>query len=559
MKRNRQIHRLNLILALFVPFMMLVMTSELHADEENCMNCHKYKLFGRMEPDGTFHNYFVDEAAFKNSVHGRLSCTSCHSDVTNIPHDPLPGRVDCTQSCHIEDPFSGTPYSHETVAENLAASAHGSKNGEADEFKPGCKDCHVNPQQISTESKVFAEISGNCVKCHQPDGLAYAIKHMEFHGDSHEFWTQERKMMVCANCHTNASLVSDLFKDNMVASFMETYHGVGFTFGDERLPVCSDCHNHHSVFPQDDVRSTVHPMQLRETCGGVGCHEDARDAFISGSMHFRYTGWKSEVLFWVKNVYILLIIGVIGFMVLHNFLDFLKTRKVLKAHPMPPSSEQRFFLRLNKAERISHIIVFVSFSGLAITGALLWIPPINEISWVPDWLFLGALRQWIHRIFAIALTLVSIYHIGYAILTKRGRTLLMAMIPKPVDAINIYQNLGYLLNLRKDPPKMPYFNYAEKMEYLAFAWGTLVMTATGIILWMEQLGPKFWVDVARLVHSLEAILAVLAIIVWHFYLVHWRPGKFPMSRAWATGYISEHEIEEEHGLDVDKFTEEYDA
>ncbi len=178
---------------------------------------------------------------------------------------------------------------------------------------------------------------------------------------------------------------------------------------------------------------------------------------------------------------------------------------------------------------------------------------------MPDWIFLGELRQWIHRFFAIVLTAASLYHMGYAVLTKRGRKLLMAMIPKPVDAVNIFQNIGYLLNLRKDPPKMPYFNYAEKMEYLAFAWGTLVMTATGVILWFEQLGPKFWVDVARLVHSLEAILAVLAIIVWHFYLVHWRPGKFPMSRAWATGYISEHEIEEEHGLDVDKFTEEYHA
>jgi len=557
-RKSNQI-TMNTLLKLLILSLLIGFSTSLMADEENCMSCHKYKLFGRVDASGEFHNFFVDEAAFENSVHGRLTCTACHSDVTNIPHDPTPEPVDCAQSCHIEDPFSGTPFSHATVSENLAASAHGLNDDEADDFKPSCKSCHINPQQISTEGLIFSEVSSNCSKCHQPEGLTYAIKHMEFHGHSHEFWTQERKMAVCANCHTDSTLVGDVFKDNMVASFMDTYHGVGFTHGDERLPVCSDCHDYHSVFPQDDVRSTVHPLQVGETCGGIGCHEDASDAFVTGTMHFRYTGWKSQILFWVKNVYILLIIGVIGFMILHNFLDFLKTRKVLKAHPMPPSSEQRFFLRLNKSERISHIIVFISFSGLAVTGGLLWIPPINDVAWVPDWLFLGALRQWIHRTFAIALTAVSIYHIGYAIFTKRGRRLLMAMIPKPVDAVNIFHNIGYLLNLRKEPPKMPFFNYAEKMEYLAFAWGTLVMTATGIILWFETMGPKFWVDVARLVHSLEAILAVLAIIVWHFYLVHWRPGKFPMSRTWATGYISEHEIEEEHGLDVDEFTEEYDA
>ncbi len=559
MRIKHQQSLLNSLLKLILLTLIVGFSTTVWADEENCMSCHKYKLLGRLDANGEFHNFFIDEAAFQNSVHGRLTCTACHSDINNIPHEPTPEPVDCAQACHIEDPFSGTPFSHATVSENLAASAHGLNNHESDKFRPSCKSCHVNPQQISTEGLIFAEVSSNCSKCHQPEGLTYAIKHMEFHGHSHEFWTQERKMAVCANCHTDSSLVGDVFKDNMVASFMDSYHGVGFTFGDDRLPVCSDCHDYHSVFAQDDVRSTVHPLQVGQTCGGANCHETASDSFVTGSMHFRYDGWKSQTLFWVKNIYIMLIIGVIGFMLVHNFLDFIKVRKVLKQHPMPPSSEQRFFLRLNKAERISHVIMFSSFTGLAITGALLWIPPINQVSWVPDWIFLGALRQWIHRIFAIGLTAVSIYHMGYAVFTKRGRFLLMAMIPKPVDAKNIVQNIAYLLNLRKEAPKMPYFNYAEKMEYLAFAWGTLVMTATGVILWLEHLGSKFWVDVARLVHSLEAILAVLAIIVWHFYLVHWRPGKFPMSRAWATGYISEHEVEEEHGLDVDEFTEEYHA
>lgn len=555
MNNTHQINRLRLCLLI----VMMIFSIGVYADEENCMSCHQYKLFGRMDASGEFHNFYVDEAAFQNSVHGRLSCTACHSDVTNIPHTPQPKAVDCTQACHIEDPFSGTPFSHAPVAEKLSASAHGLNGDDTDDFKPGCKGCHLNPQKIHVESEVFAEIKENCEKCHKPNDLDFAIQHMEFHSGNNDFWTQKRKMLICANCHTNEDMVGDIFKDDMVASFMDTYHGVGFTFGDDRLPVCSDCHDYHSVFASTDVRSTVHPLQVGETCSGAGCHEGASDNFVQGSMHARYSGWQADTLMWLKLIYISLIVGVIGFMLIHNILDYFRVRAELKKHPLPPREEVRFFLRLNKAERISHVIMFMSFTGLAVTGAFLWIPPVNELSWVPDWLFSGELRQWLHRIFAVALTAVSIYHIGYAIFTKRGRTQIMAMMPKVVDAQNIFQNLAYLLHLRNEPPQMPYFNYAEKMEYLAFAWGTIVMTATGLILWLEHLGPKFWVDVARLVHSLEAILAVLAIIVWHFYLVHWRPGKFPMSRAWATGYISEHEVEEEHGLDADKFTEEYDA
>jgi len=539
--------------------MALLLTTGVYADEENCMSCHQYKLFGRMDENGDFHNYFVDESAFQNSVHGRLSCSACHSDVTNIPHLPQPKAVDCTQACHLEDPFSGTPFSHQPVAEKLAASVHGKSDVDSDPFKPGCKGCHLNPQKIHVESEVFAEINETCLKCHQPNGLDYAIQHMEFHSGNNDFWTQKRKMLICANCHTNEDMVGDIFKDDMVASFMDTYHGVGFTFGDERLPVCSDCHDYHSVFVATDVRSTVHPLQVGKTCSGVGCHEGARETFALGSMHNRYEGWQAQTLRWIKYGYFFLITGVIGFMLLHSFLDFIRARAELKKHPLPPREEVRFFLRLNKAERISHILVFVSFTGLALSGSLLWIPPINDVSWIPSWLFASELRQWIHRFFAIVSTVVSVYHIGYALFTARGRRQLWLMVPKLVDATNMVHNIGYLLHLRKEPPKMPYFNYMEKMEYLAFAWGSVVMTATGLIMWLEHLGPVFWVDVARLLHSLEAILAVLAIIVWHFYLVHWRPGKFPMSRTWATGYISEHEVEEEHGLDVDEFTEEYHA
>jgi len=42
-------------------------------------------------------------------------------------------------------------------------------------------------------------------------------------------------------------------------------------------------------------------------------------------------------------------------------------------------------------------------------------------------------------------------------------------------------------------------------------------------------------DVATSVHFFEALLATLAIIVWHFYTVIFDPDVYPMDTAWLTG------------------------
>ena len=100
------------------------------------------------------------------------------------------------------------------------------------------------------------------------------------------------------------------------------------------------------------------------------------------------------------------------------------------------------------------------------------------------------------------------------------------------------------------------FNFPEKFEYLGLIWGTLVMTVTGFILWWEvewlRYFPRWTYDVARAVHFYEAILATLTIIVWHFYSVVFNPDVYPMSWAWITGDLTEHEMELEHGLELEK-------
>ena len=79
------------------------------------------------------------------------------------------------------------------------------------------------------------------------------------------------------------------------------------------------------------------------------------------------------------------------------------------------------------------------------------------------------------------------------------------------------------------------------------------MAGTGIMLWAKvfvgDLLARWWLDVATAIHFYEAILATLAIVVWHFYQVFFDPDVYPMNWAWWDGKMSYEHYREEHGLD----------
>jgi cytochrome b subunit of formate dehydrogenase len=110
--------------------------------------------------------------------------------------------------------------------------------------------------------------------------------------------------------------------------------------------------------------------------------------------------------------------------------------------------------------------------------------------------------------------------------------------------------------LFKEPPKYGRYSFIEKFEYLAVVWGSFVMIVTGFFMWQVELAmrlfPKYIFDVFVAIHSYEAILAFLAIIVWHMYNVHFAPAVFPMSRVFLTGKISRKQMMEEHPLEYEE-------
>lgn len=220
------------------------------------------------------------------------------------------------------------------------------------------------------------------------------------------------------------------------------------------------------------------------------------------------------------------------------------------------------YLRMTLNERAQHINLFINFTILVITGFALKYPEAFWVSPIADVPLGMTFRGFLHRLCGVATLTLGGYHLLYLIFTERGRGIIKDMIPVLKDARDLWETLKnnlYINRLAKEI-KMPRFNFREKLEYLGLIWGTIVMTVTGFILWFKEewllFFPMWTFDVARAIHFYEAILATLTIIVWHFYSVIFNPDVYPMNWTWITGNLTEHEMEEEHGLELEKIKSE---
>jgi hypothetical protein len=182
-----------------------------------------------------------------------------------------------------------------------------------------------------------------------------------------------------------------------------------------------------------------------------------------------------------------------------------------------------------------------------------------------------ALRSRLHRLAALVLIGLSLWHVVVMALSPAARRWFGLMLLRPRDAADFVQDLGFSLGIfgwvaraprlapfvRRLPwlrfdrrPRTGRYGLVEKLEYGAVLWGNLVMIATGLILWRPDWflawTPAWTFEVCRIVHGFEATLAFLAIVIWHMYHVHLRPGVFPMSRVWLDGRISRAELRHHH-------------
>jgi formate dehydrogenase gamma subunit len=237
-------------------------------------------------------------------------------------------------------------------------------------------------------------------------------------------------------------------------------------------------------------------------------------------------------------------VGVIGFMLLHNGLLFLK--KVVRIY----RTQHRSMVRMDLGQRWQHVVLLASFIALAVTGFALKFPD----SWVA--LLLGSnetFRRWSHRVAGVVMLGLAAYHLFYVLFTKPGRRLVKDLLPAKKDVADLSGSAKYLAGLSPEKPPMGRFGYPEKMEYWAVVWGTVIMGGTGVMIWFKMAVthflPRWAVDVATTVHYYEAILACLAIAVWHFYYVMFDPDVYPFNFAVWDGKVSKEWMNDEHPLD----------
>ena len=553
----------------------------------SCTGCHAGALeFPHAEATREVDCAACHEApveSYRSSVHGQAraqgngraaACFDCHGEVHGItPHTEETSSVHWTHlaercaSCHA-DP-AAVPQPHFSLARPVEAYLSSVHAGRVAEGKRAavCSDCHGNhaifPASDPRSTVNHQRVPQTCQSCHNEIAEAYAAS---VHGRAAAHGVREAP--VCTDCHGEHRILarsepgSPVFPTNIprqtcgrchadvrlsekfglpagrVPAYEDTFHGLAARTGVQTVAHCASCHGVHDIQPSSDPRSHVHPANLAQTCGQ--CHPGAGARFAIGPVHIVASEPASGVVYYVRLFYLPLIFLTIGAMLLHNFLDFIRKAQ----RPRPPvlaaastdASEERMMFGF----RLAHWLVMVSFPVLVYTGFALkypeswWAQPV--IAWEAE---LG-LRGWLHRIAGVVLLGSLVFHYIHLKVNPRARACMRQMRPAREDFREFGHRMRYYLGLEVAPPRGVKLGYIEKAEYIAFIWGTVIMGVTGFALWFESFSlrwlPTWVLDASTAVHFYEAILATLAILVWHLYWVIFDPVVYPMDTSCLTGY-----------------------
>jgi cytochrome b subunit of formate dehydrogenase len=572
----------------------------IHGSMFTCVDCHtdvKSSLHETPPQRITCATCHSDQqAAYERSFHAKAvkggndnaaTCVDCHGS----PHELLPASDPKSRVHHSNIPATcGACHSQKFVMEksglrvqtvaSYEQSVHGHAVANGSEKAAVCTDCHGTHEILDakdSKSPIFKfNVPMTCGKCHeqiskefqqsihgQAIGKAnwqapvctdcHGIHSITAHNDPNSpVSAQNVAQATCARCHEGVRLSKEFgVEGRRATTYLASYHGLASRLGSQVVANCASCHGTHSIFASSDPRSTIHPSNLARTCGQ--CHPGVTEKFTSAKVHVDAplsADIGSKAVRWIRKMYLALIFMVIGGMLAHNFIIW--RAKAIARRKL----EHRFVTRMPLRFRWQHAALLSSFILLVLTGFALRFPD----SWFASMLSLGErMRHLLHRVAAVVLIGVSIFHTFDLLLTRDGRRLARDLFPTLDDVKGAWQNLSYYLGFSRTKPDFPRFNYAEKAEYWALVWGMFVMAGTGVMLWAKvSFGnhlPRWWLDVATAIHYYEAVLATLAIIVWHFYQVFLDPDVYPMNWAWWDGRMTLHHYQEEHGLDTNPMVE----
>ncbi|MFC1791221.1 cytochrome c3 family protein [Gemmatimonadota bacterium] len=514
-------------------------------DAPTCLDCHsKHATLGRTNPlsptyarnipdlCGTCHREGEPAArrveaegyaggivgSYEMSIHGEgliesglvvtATCEDCHT-----PHRPLP-PTDPESTIHPDNVSSTCGVCHHGIEEQFEKSVHWveRENAEGVEY-PTCEDCHTSHSIARTDQGDFRLVMMNqCGRCHEEE----------------------------------------------TETFFDTFHGKVSRLGDAGAAKCYDCHGTHNILPPDDPASTLSRDNVLGTC--AQCHPAANTRFTGYLTHAtHHDPEKYPLLFFSFWAMTALLVGTLTFATLHTLAWLWRLWrspeywKPHRAHRLPKPGA-KMYRRFNTFERILHGTMILSFFTLAITGMVLKFSFMGWAQITATVLGGFAVTGVLHRLAAIVLITIWLIHVWDVAKKKRasGKTWFAFIMDKRDSLMFTTQDLTDLWGSIKwffgKGPRPGYgrWTYWEKFDYFAVFWGMFIIGSTGILLWFPEFFtlvlPGKSVNIATIIHSDEALLAVAFIFTVHFFNTHFRPDKFPMDPVIFTGRVSLEEL-----------------
>jgi cytochrome b subunit of formate dehydrogenase len=516
---------------------------------------------------------------YGKGIHGKLAakgdenaphCTECHGEheilsQSDLESPTFPRNIPglCAR-CHREGEDAAVRYlGKETeVISHYTMSIHGKGLMESGLMVSAvCSDCHMPHIILPTddpESSVNpTNVGRTCAQCHL--GI-----YEDFRSSIHSpvVSDTEEKLPTCNYCHSShqiARVDRDDFRNEMLVqcggchkylteTYFDTYHGKASQLGSVRAAKCQDCHGSHSILPSSNPSSTLSRQNVIETC--KACHPSSNRKFTGylshATHHNRHTYPLLYYTFWSLSF---LIIGVFAFFGIHTLLWIPRSiRERFRLRSVVKEPVTKYIVRFRTFPRVLHLMVIVSFLGLALTGMSIkfagfgWALTISRV--------FGGIEfaRIIHRFCALITFAYFGLHFVYIFQNARreGRNIWRymfgreGMMPNKKDFVDFFQTILWFFG-RKKAPKYGRWTYWEKFDYFAVFWGVAVIGSTGLVLWFPEFFTKFipgyLINVATIVHSDEALLATGFIFTIHFFNTHFRPQKFPMDQVIFTGKV----------------------
>jgi cytochrome b subunit of formate dehydrogenase len=498
-------------------------------------------------------------------------CTTCHGTHKTLAHteDVAPTFRSSIPSlcgdCHRED---GKAAAVEGLSEvdayfDYSTSVHGRGLTEKGLLPSAvCTDCHNSHMIVKhtdERSSVYKRnIPATCASCHRGIYKQY-IKSVHFSSDEREM----EELPTCTDCHSS-HLIAEVERDKFMTevtgqcgschtdladTYLETMHGKAYHLGYLKAAKCSDCHGAHSTLGANDPNSSVGFNRVVDTC--KKCHEDANRRFTGYLTHAtHHDPVKYPILHTTYWAMTLLLMSVFSFFGVHTLLWLPRSFKHLRQRGKHQEGQhERYYIRrFTTAQRVTHLFVIVSFMSLALTGMMLKFSSMPWAEFIANLLGGVVVAGNIHRAAAVTTFGYFLYHLYALTMDKRRRRQSWrefifqktSLLPNKQDFIDFADTLKWFVG-RGPRPAYGRWTYWEKFDYFAVFWGVAVIGASGLMLWFPEFFTRFMpgslINVATIIHSDEALLAVGFIFTIHFFNTHLRPEAFPMDKVIFTGIV----------------------